>query len=153
MHTTHDIKNLLDIQDPNITFSDACVEIKQDRGKVCKFISATLTYIPTHCAVCGMKNEHFSVIKNGTQTSRITLPLTGVHRTFLLLKKQRFFCKSCSCTFVARSSIVDRHCFISNQTKARVTMKATEAQSITLIAQDAMISVSSVQRFIQAYAN
>lgn len=77
MHTTHDIKNLLDIQDPNITFSDACVEIKQDRGKVCKFISATLTYIPTHCAVCGMKNEHFSVIKNGTQTSRITLPLTG----------------------------------------------------------------------------
>ena len=127
MHTTHDIKNLLDIQDPNITFSDACVEIKQYRGKVCKFISATLTYIPTHCAVCGMKNEHFSVIKNGTQTSRITLPLTGMHRTFLLLKKQRFFCKSCSCTFVARSSIVDRHCFISNQTKARVTMKATQA--------------------------
>ena len=153
MHTTHDIKNLLDIQDPNITFSDACVEIKQDRGKVCKFISATLTYTPTHCAVCGMKNEHFSVIKNGTQTSRITLPLTGMHRTFLLLKKQRFFCKRCSCTFVARSSIVDRHCFISNQTKACVTMKATEAQSITLIAQDAMISVSSVQRFIQAYAN
>jgi len=45
---------------------------------------------------------------------------------------------------VARSSIVDRHCVISNQTKARVTMKATEAQSITLIAQDTLISVSSL---------
>ncbi|MBQ0139199.1 MAG: transposase, partial [Kurthia sp.] len=98
-------------------------------------------------------NETFSIIKNGTQTSRITLPLIGRHRTFLLLKKQRFFCKNCSCIFIAESAIVDRHCFISKQTKSLVTMKAAEAQSLTLIAQDTSVSISTIQRFIHQYSS
>jgi len=122
------------------------------KGRSSKFIHATLTYTPSHCAVCGMKNKDYSIIKNGTQTSRITLPIIGNHRTFLSLKKQRFFCKSCSSTFVAQSSIVDEFCFISKQVKTLVTLKASEAQSLTLIAQDTSVSVSSVQRFIDQYS-
>lgn len=152
MRNSNDIKNLLDIQDPNITFSTNCVEIKPFKGRSSKFIKATLTYTPTHCALCGRENKAFSIIKNGTQASRITLPLIGVQRTFLLLKKQRFFCKNCACTFVATSSLVDRHCFISSQTKSLITMKSSEAQSLTLIAQDTSVSVASVQRFINAYS-
>ncbi|MFB9220459.1 transposase family protein [Kurthia sibirica] len=51
-----------------------------------------------------MENKAFSIIKNGTQTSRITLPLIGTYRTFLLLQKQRFFCRNCLCSFVAQIS-------------------------------------------------
>lgn len=153
MRNSNDIKNLLDIQDTNITFPTNCVEVKSFKGRLCKFISAKLSYIPDNCAVCGRENENFSIIKNGTQTSRITLPLIGIHRTFLLLKKQRFFCKNCSCTFVAQSPLVDRYCFISRQTKSLVTMKAAEAQSITLIAQDTSVSISTIQRFINHYSS
>lgn len=43
-----------------------------------------LTYIPAHCVKCGIK------IKNGTQMSRTTFPITGVPHTYLRLNKQRF---------------------------------------------------------------
>ncbi|STX10565.1 Transposase and inactivated derivatives [Kurthia zopfii] len=152
MSINHDIRNLLDIQDSNIHFATNCVNQKLYKGRMSKFISAKLTYIPRNCTVCGMANKDFSIIKNGTQESRISLPMVGVHRTFLLLKKQRFFCKSCSSTFVAESKVVDRFCCISNQSKSLVTLKASEAQSITLIAQDTCVSTTSVQRFINQYS-
>ncbi|WP_082881221.1 transposase [Lederbergia galactosidilytica] len=33
-----------------------------------------LSYTPTHCKHCGFKNINYIIDKNGTQTSRITLP-------------------------------------------------------------------------------
>ncbi|STX09911.1 Transposase and inactivated derivatives [Kurthia zopfii] len=152
MSINHDIRNLLDIQDSNIHFATNCVNQRLYKGRMSKFISAKLTYTPECCKVCKKENKDFSIIKNGTQESRISLPMMGVHRTFLLLKKQRFFCKSCSSTFVAESEVINRFCFISNQSKSLVTLKASEAQSITLIAQDTSVSPTSVQRFINQFS-
>jgi len=112
---TNSIKNLLDIQDENITFEKNCVEKGEFKGKPCKYITATLSYVPTHCKQCGIKNENNTVYKNGTQTSRITLPISGMHPTYLLLRKQRFFCKACERSFTAQTPLVKKHCFISEE--------------------------------------
>lgn len=142
------MKKLLDIQDKNITIEENAIEIKQFKGKMSKFITAKLTYTPTHCECCGIKNEDYTVYKNGTKTSRITLPISGVYPTYLNLKKQRFFCKSCGCSFSAKTSIVQKHCFISDHTKAKILIKSTDAQSLTDIAKDCSVSTNTVQRII-----
>src|SRR5690625_7512430 len=69
---SNDIKNLLDIQDENIYFENSSTEIKEFKGKTSKFITGTLTYQPSCCENCGIKNENYTVYKNGTKTSRIT---------------------------------------------------------------------------------
>src|SRR5699024_3492984 len=115
----------------NIVLEENAVELKVYKGKMAKFITAKLTFTPSHCKRCGIENKNYTVYKNGTKTSRITLPITGTHPTYLNLKKQRFFCKACNSTFSASSKIVDDHCFISNQTKAKVLLKSTDAQSLT----------------------
>ncbi|WP_192812628.1 transposase family protein [Paenisporosarcina sp. TG-14] len=61
-----------------------------------------MTDTPTHCGGCGVRNIDYTVYKNGTQSSRITLPITGVNPTYLLLKKQRFICKACNYSFTSK---------------------------------------------------
>jgi len=82
----NDIKILLDIQDINLQFENNCVKEGTYKGKPCKYVTGKLTYIPTSCEVCKASNDNYNVYKNGTQLSRITLPITGVHPTYLLLK-------------------------------------------------------------------
>jgi len=79
---------LLDIQDVNINVDENCVKEGTYKGKRCKYISGKLTYTLTHCVKYGVKNTDFTVYKNGTQLSRITLPITGINSTYLLLQKQ-----------------------------------------------------------------
>lgn len=123
MSITNDIKLLLDIQDENIYFEDNAVQVKKYKGNTAKFITGKLTYTPAYCECCGIKNGNFTVYKNGTKTSRITLPIAGIYPTYLYLKKQRFFCKACESSFIAKTPIVQRHCFISNHTKRKVLIK------------------------------
>src|SRR5699024_4545361 len=85
--------------------------------------------------------------------SRITLPISGVYPTYLNLKKQRFYCKSCNSTFSASTSIVQKHCFISDHTKAKVLVASTDAKSLTDISKDCFVSTATVQRVIIAEAN
>lgn len=145
---SHDIRKLLDIQDQHITFGENCVRYGTHKGNQCKFVQAKLTYRPTHCHQCGEENVNTSIYKNGTQQSRITLPMTGTYPTYLLLKKQRFKCKECGASFTAKTPIVKKHCFITSQSKAQVLMKAAEAQSITSISKDCGVSHATVQRVI-----
>jgi len=109
------------------------VVYKEFKGKTAKFMTGKLTYTPTHCECCGVKNENYTIYKNGTKTSRITLPFTGIHPTYLLLKKQRFFCKACNHSLIAKSSIVEKHCFISKQSRAQVLIKSAEAQTNKIV--------------------
>lgn len=148
MSISNDIKILCDIQDENIYFEENCVQIAEYKGKTVKFITGKLTYTPSHCECCGIKNENHTVYKNGTKKSRITLPFTGVHPTYLILKKQRFFCKACHHSFIAKSSIVEKNCFISKQSRAQVLVKSAEAQTLTSIARDCSVSATTVQRII-----
>src|SRR5699024_6542481 len=136
---------LLDIQDKNIEIGENAVELRSYQGRMSKFITAKLTYTPAYCECCGVKNEDYTIYKNGTKTSRITLPISGVYTTYLNLKKQRFYCKECNGTFSASTSLVQIHCFISDHTKAKIIVKLTDAQSLTDIAKDCMVSTSTVQ--------
>jgi len=143
---------LLDIQDVNIIVDENCVKEGTYKGKRCKYISGNLSYIPTHCVKCGVKNTDFTVYKNGTQLSRITLSITGINPTYLLLKKHRFMCQACQCSFTAKTPIVQRNCFISQNVKAQVILKSAEAQSLTSIARDCSVSPATVQRQINQAA-
>jgi transposase len=145
---SNSIKSLIDIQDPNITFDEDCVKAGTFKGKACKYISGTLTYSPTHCVNCGVENTNFTIYKNGTQLSRITLPFTGVNPTYLLLKKQRFLCKKCNNSFTAKTPIVEQNCYISKNVKAQVMIKSAEAQSLKSISKDCSVSPTTVQRVI-----
>lgn len=86
MSTLNDIQLLLDIQDKNLKFKENCIEKGTHKGKACTYVAATLTYTPTSCEVCHVSNDNYTVYKNGTQRSRITLPVTGVHPTYLVVK-------------------------------------------------------------------
>src|SRR5699024_10081029 len=112
------------------------------------FITAKLTYTPAYCECCGVKNEDYTIYKNGTKTSRITLPISGVYTTYLNLKKQRFYCKACNGTFSASTSIVRYYCSITDNTKAKILVKCTDAQSLTDIAKDCLVSTPTLQRVI-----
>src|SRR5699024_6458831 len=152
MSYSNDIKNLIDIQDTNIIIEENAVQIKQYRGSTSKFIKGKLTYTPTHCESCGIKNENYLIYKNGTKISNIKLPMLGVYPTYLQLKKQRFYCKECQSTFIAKTPIVERDCFISNHSKAKILIKSTDAQSLTDIAKDCSVSPTTVQRVINEEA-
>ena|SRR5690625_2443138 len=97
-------------------------------------------------------NKDYKVYKNGTQTSRITIPAESVYPFYLILKKQRFFCKSCQSSFTAETDFVQKNCFISNYTKTKVVVKSAEAQSIKDIAKDCRVSSHTVQREINKVA-
>lgn len=150
--TSNDMLKVLDIQDGNIQFKDNCVNYGLYKGKRCKFIEGKLTYTPKACAKCQAQNESYSLYRNGTQLSRITLPMSGIYPTYLLLKKQRFMCKSCRATFTAKTPIVKDHCFIANTVNSLVLFKTTEAQSIKNIARDSSVSEATVQRIINKEA-
>lgn len=152
MSITNDIKILLDIQDNNITIEENAVEMKLFKGNMSKFITAKLTYIPTYCECCGTVNTDYMVYKNGLKKSRITLPMSGIYPTYLCLKKQRFYCKSCESSFSAKTSIVKDDCFISDHTKAKVLVESTDAHSLTDIAKNCTVSTTTVQRVISEEA-
>src|SRR5699024_7954410 len=114
------MRNVLDIQDKHIIFEENCVTFGERRKKKAKFIHCTLTYTPKECHKCGAENTNFTVYKNGTQTSCITFPMSGIYPTYLKLKKQRYMCKACESSFTAKTPIVEEHCYISNYVKANV---------------------------------
>lgn len=152
MSANNDIKKLLNIQDENISFEDNCVTENVYKGNKCHFIEGKLTQHLTYCKVCGVLNEDYTIYKNGTQKSRITIPSESVYPFYLILKKQRFFCKSCESSFTLETDFVQKHCFISNFTKTKVVVKSAEAQSIKDIAKDCRVSSHTVQREINKAA-
>src|SRR5690625_4284757 len=53
---------------------------------------------------------------------------------------------------MTQTKIVERNCFISNHTKAKILIKSTDAQSLTDIAKDSAVSPTTVQRVINKEA-
>lgn len=153
MSYTDDIRKLLDIQDKQIIFEEKCIKDTFYRLKKAKFIEGTLTYTPSCCEKCGVINKDYTVYKNGTQTSIITIPMSGVTPTYLKLRKQRFRCKACGTSFTAQTSLVDKHCFIANVVKAFILIKTQDARTISDIAKESHVSWASVQRVINEQIN
>lgn len=145
----HFIQKTLGIKDKNITFEDKITEKKiNDTNHLVYY--GQLTYKPKACEKCGVENHsHQDLVKNGFKTSTIKLTQIGFKPVLLKLKKQRFLCKHCGCTFTAKTQLVAKDCFISNPIKTTIAMELREEQSMTLIAKHLNISVSTVIRQLQ----
>jgi len=146
MTHTYSIGKMLEIKDKNIKLDDKITEEETDKGR-CTVFYGTLTYTPKGCMKCGVVNHsHADIVKNGTKTSTIKLGQYNFKLVVLKLKKQRFLCKHCGKTFSAETSLVDRHCFISNPLKSLISLELREEQSMTLIAKHLKVSTSTVLR-------
>ena len=107
-----------------------------------------MTYIPDYCLCCGCLNEsHNDIIKWGFRKNcKIKIPKISNCFSLLILHKQRFFCKNCSNTFIAETSLIDRNKNISNNTELQINLELMMKQSEKDIAKRLDISVSKVDR-------
>ncbi len=78
------------------------------------------------------------------------MPVSGFN-ALLKLNKQRYKCKNCNKTFIAKTNIVKKHCFISNNVKYGVALKASNKISEKDIASDFNISHNTVNRIINSF--
>lgn len=142
----YSIGKMLEIKDKNIILEDKATEEKIKNVQSILF-HGTLTYTPKGCMKCGIINHsHADIVKNGTKTSQIKLGQYNFKPVVLKLRKQRFLCKHCRKTFSAETSLVDRHCFLSNPLKSLIALELREEQSMTLIAKHLNVSASTVIR-------
>lgn len=142
-------KNILDIKDKNIYFSENCLETLKIKGVETKVFHGTLTYTPDFCPCCGCINENNSIIKWAFKKNcKIKLNKVSAYNTILLLDKQRFKCKNCNSTFTASTSLVDYHKQISNNTKFSVILDLMEKGSEKDISKRHNISSSSTNRIL-----
>src|SRR5699024_2321781 len=148
MTHTYSIGKMLEIKDKNIKLDDKITEEETDKGR-CTDFYGTLTYTPKGCMKCGVVNHsHADIVKNGTKTSTIKLDQYNFKLVVLKLKKQRFLCKHCGKTFSAETSLVDRHCFISNPLKYLISLVLCEVQSMLLFTKLFNISSITVLRYL-----
>lgn len=150
MSLTHCIRTLLDLKDKNISFPENYCEERVIKGRRTKLIYATLTYKPVCCARCGCLNTQFSIVKNGFLTSNIKWISTTHFPTYLVLKKQRFLCRECHCSFLAESTEIAKHCFISNRVKQSIAFELEDNSSRKDIAKRHFISDTTVLRVLVA---
>lgn len=149
---THFISSLLQIKEPNLDYTKSTVEEVFYKGIKSLFITAKLTYNPTHCPACGCINADYSIVKNGTRTSRITLPHVSGLPAYLKLSKQRFLCKHCDHSFTAETSIVDKYCHISTRTRQWIAHQCDQRLTEKYISEMTSVSTTTVRRVIEATA-
>lgn len=129
MSLTHCIRTLIDLKDKNISFPENYCEERFIKGRRTKLIYAIITYKPAFCTRCGCLNTQFSIVKNGFLTSNIKWISTIHFPTYLVLKKQRFLCRECHCSFLAESMDIAKHCFISNRVKQSIAFELEDNSS------------------------
>ncbi|WJC87096.1 ISL3-like element IS1181 family transposase [Staphylococcus aureus] len=147
----NDTLELLRIKDENINYINQEIDVII-KGKKATVVNAVLTYKPSACYCCGVKNEG-QIHKHGKRVSRITLLKTQGYNTYLNLAKQRFKCLECNGTFTAKTSIVDESCFISRCVTQKVIEEATKVKTEIDTAEDNCISPSTVSRIRTKAAN
>lgn len=141
------ISKTLGIEDPNVIFDNKLEEIEYKEQRY-KYYYAKVTYTPDCCVNCGVLNTNYTIVKNGFKSSRITIPKISEMNAFLILKKQRFYCKHCCSYFTAQTNIVDVDCHISNNSRLTIVDKATSIRSQKSIAKSCGVSNSTVSRII-----
>lgn len=122
MPVFNDISEMIEMKVPNLKITQ-CLGIKSFKNVQSLFYKGTLTYQPKGCECCGIKNEQRIVIKNGFRSTRVYMRLILERPTFVILKKQRFYCKGCGQTFTATTSHIKPRCTISNDVKLMVSQK------------------------------
>ena len=148
-HTDY-TKNILNIKDDNIYFYENCLETRKENNIEVKVFHGYLTYTPKYCDICGIINNGTNdIIKWGfDKNCLVKLPKVSNFNTILLLDKQRFYCKHCHSTFNARTSLVDFHKQISNNTKLSVILDLMNKGSEKDISIRNNISTNSTNRIL-----
>ena len=118
-------KNILNIKDENIFFDENCLEICKIDNIDTKVFHGYLSYTPKYCDVCGCINEGSNdIIKwDWKRNCKIRIPKVTNYNTILLLDKQRFYCKHCHHTFIAKTNVVGFHKQISNDTELSIKLE------------------------------
>ncbi|WP_195905046.1 transposase family protein, partial [Enterococcus faecium] len=148
MSNTQLIKDTLNMQDLNIYFVEICLTKEKYKGQICLIYKGTLLYKPEECSHC-LCVVPSRIIRWGTTTVRLLLNDVSEYRTYLALKKQRVKCKSCQRTFVADTSVAEKHCSISQKVRWAVISHLNENTPMTEIARQHIISTSSVYRVMK----
>lgn len=150
MSNSNFIKELLDILDLNLTFSDSCFSQELIEGEICNVFEGTLTYKPEHCLHCHHENNQ-SIIKWGWKKVAILLNDVSNYKTILRINKQRFKCNACHRTFLAEDTVSDRHCFIARRVTLAILNLLTEPLSMALIARLKHVSPATVTRALRSF--
>ena len=110
-------------------------------------IQAKLDYPAPSCPHCQGKMIKYDFQK----PSKIPLLEQAGTPTLLRLKKRRFQCKSCRRVTVAKTSIVEKNCQISNIVRQKVVQLLTEKVSLTDIARRLRVSTATVYRKLDQF--
>ena len=149
-HTDY-TKILLNIKDQNIHLYENYLETKKVKGVETRIIHAYLTYEVHKCPICKQKE---CVIKwNWKRNCKIISTKVANYNTIIFLDKQRFKCKHCNHTFIATSTLVDKFCNISNNTKLSIKLDLMNKISEKDIAKRNNVSHNTVNRIIDSISN
>ena len=150
MNHTDYTKNILNIKDENIFFDENCLEICKINNIDTKIFHGYLTYNPEYCDVCGTINKsNDDIIKwNWKRNCKIKMTKVANYNTILLLDKQRFYCKHCHHTFIARTNVVGFHKQISNDTVLSIKLELMNKISEKDISKHFNVSHNKVNRIM-----
>ena len=147
----NDIAKILDLKDKNIIFSKNFINEEVIKGKRVQVYTAKLKYKPSYCEVCGVINEDNNIISKGySKPSLIKLNKVSNINAYMRLIKQRYYCKECNSSFTLKTSLVDKHCFISKPVKYKIALDAGLKRSEKDIAKDNNVSSTTVTRVIDS---
>ena len=148
-HTDY-TKEILNIKDNNIYFYENCFKICKINNIDTKVFHGYLTYTPEYCDVCGIINEsNDDIIKwNWKRNCKIKMTKVANYNTVLILDKQRFYCKHCHHTFIARTNVVGFHKQISNDTELSIKLELMNKISEKDISKHFNVSHNKVNRIM-----
>lgn len=144
------IINLLNLKDENIKFDDNFYSEETIDHVESKIFHGILSYTPDACYNCGHVMDN-NIIKYGFKISTIKIPKVSGFNAYLKLKKQRYYCKHCNSTFTLKTNIVNKNCYISNNTKVSIALSAKDKLSEKDIAKNHNVSHSTVNRVIYSF--
>lgn len=150
MSLLYNILKMLGLKEEHLVFYPNFYSEAFIKGVRTQIYHAKLTYKPKKCPCCGHVCDH-NVIKHGFKTSMIVLPKISNMNARLKLDKQRYLCRHCGKTFTLSTSIVDRNCFISNNTKMAIALDASDKISESDLAKKHNVSHCTVNRVINRY--
>ena len=146
------ITDILNIKDKNIFFKENFYSEEKIKGITHKIFEGYLSYKPKCCPKCGcIFNEKQTFEKHGFITSDIKIQSVVGFNSILRLHKQRIKCHSCNKPFTLFTPIVNKGCFISNNTKLSIVRDLVKKRSEKDIAIDNNVSPNTVERVIDSY--
>ena len=126
------IKNILQIKDPNLHFTDVVFE--NNDGWETQVFLGTVSLKLDRCPHCGFAD---TFIKNGHSYQTIKyLSINESCPTMLRIGKQRLRCKNCQDSFMAKTNVVDKYCSIA---------KAVKHKALTML--ESNVSQKDVSKF------